>query len=820
MKNLKISMKMFIGFGCLILISVILGGMAVVNMTTIKTQSVMLADEYVPEVEVAVNLRGASNRTMYAMRGYGLTEDERYYGQVKTELGNVETALIAAEELERNSPNLKALKGQLSIASRAVDTYKNLVQETVEINSRLADERSTMDAAAGSYMQSCANFLKAQNERMHSEILSKRTNIARLKKITLVNDIIDAGNNARIGNFKAQATRNPKALDKVLNEFESQFSLFDELRSFTKLEADLREIDETQEAASEYANAIKAFLSNWYDRDDLGTKRDIAGKEVIAACVATADAGMENTQRIADGAASALGRSSNIMIIGLLMALAIGITLAVLLSKAISVPIQAITKIAEKLSLGDVNQSIDLNQKDEIGQLADSFRAMINSQKEKAQGAEHIASGNLSTTINVASKDDVLGNAMTNMITNLKMMNEEIDSLTREALNGNLKNRGDAGRHQGDYGKMIEGLNNLLDAVIEPINEAMDVMSKAADKVLTARVDGDYKGQLKDFKENINSALGSLDDALNQVQLSAEQIGSASNQIASGSQSLAEGTNEQSSTLEEVSSSLEEMSSMTQQNAQNAAQATILSGEASTAANSGNESMKTMIGAIDKIKVSADETAKIVKTIDEIAFQTNLLALNAAVEAARAGDAGKGFAVVAEEVRNLAQRSAEAAKNTAELISESVQNAEGGVKISQEVGSQLTTIVESIGKTTNLVSEIDAASKEQAQGIEQVNTAVAEMNKVTQQNAANSEESASASEELNSQAEELNAMISEFTLSTSQRQSVASAPKRKRAVPMGAKNLAQKAVASKNGNGKHKKVEVAIPLDDDDFGDF
>ena len=334
----------------------------------------------------------------------------------------------------------------------------------------------------------------------------------------------------------------------------------------------------------------------------------------------------------------------------------------------------------------------------------------------------------------------------------------------------------------------IDAMMKETDHVVETVAK---VMRAAANKDLTQQIAEEFTENFAELKKNVNKTLQVLDVAMGQVGSAVEQVSSASNQIASGSQSLAEGTNEQSSTLEEVSSSLEEMSSMTQQNAQNAAQATVLSGEASTAANSGNESMKTMIGAIDKIKLSADETAKIVKTIDEIAFQTNLLALNAAVEAARAGDAGKGFAVVAEEVRNLAQRSAEAAKNTAELINESVQNAEGGVKISQEVGSQLTTIVESIGKTTNLVSEIDAASKEQAQGIEQVNTAVAEMNKVTQQNAANSEESASASEELNSQAEELNAMIREFTLSNIQHQPAANAPRQKKAARLGSNNFAQ-----------------------------
>ena len=242
----------------------------------------------------------------------------------------------------------------------------------------------------------------------------------------------------------------------------------------------------------------------------------------------------------------------------------------------------------------------------------------------------------------------------------------------------------------------------------------------------------------------------------------AEQVASASGQVSSASQSLAEGATEQAAGLEETSSSLEEMSSMTKQNADSAQQANTLASEASKAANNGGEAMGRMSTAIADIQKSADETAKIIKVIDEIAFQTNLLALNAAVEAARAGEAGKGFAVVAEEVRNLAMRSAEAAKNTSSLIEESVKKSNNGVDIAGEVSKVLDEIVSSVGKTTDLAGEIAAASQEQSQGIDQVNTAVSQMDKVTQQNAANAEESASASEELSAQAESMNQAVQEL----------------------------------------------------------
>jgi methyl-accepting chemotaxis protein len=240
------------------------------------------------------------------------------------------------------------------------------------------------------------------------------------------------------------------------------------------------------------------------------------------------------------------------------------------------------------------------------------------------------------------------------------------------------------------------------------------------------------------------------------------QVASASEQLSSSSQQLSEGATEQASSLEEVSSSLEEMASMTKNNADNAREANGVAQDAGDASQASEMAMNKMSDAIEKIKTSSDETAKIIKTIDEIAMQTNLLALNAAVEAARAGEAGRGFAVVAEEVRNLAQRSAEAARNTAALIEEAQKNAENGVTAATEVKSTSGLIKDAVARVAQLIAEVSAASQEQSQGIEQINTAVAEMDKVTQSNAANAEESASASEELSSQAQQLNAMVAQL----------------------------------------------------------
>lgn len=384
-----------------------------------------------------------------------------------------------------------------------------------------------------------------------------------------------------------------------------------------------------------------------------------------------------------------------------------------------------LTQSAEAVAHGDLNVTFDLTVEDEIGRVSRAFGAIIDSLRR--------VTGELGSAIESAKAGDY-------QVT-----------LNKQSLNG-------------VYGDLVSGMQETFDAASKPIAEAVDVLGKIAKRDLCVSMRGSYAGSFNSMKQSMNEVVDALNECLSQVSLGADQVSSASGEIANGSQSLAHGASQQASALAEISASLDAMSASTKRNADNASIGRTLAEQSQASAKKGADAMVRMATSIVKIKESADATAKIVKTIDDIAFQTNLLALNAAVEAARAGDAGKGFAVVAEEVRNLAQRSADAAKTTANLIGESVKNSEGGVRITSEMSEIFTEINNGSSQVSELIREIATASKQQSSGIEQVNNALVHLDKLTQETAANSEESASASEELNAQASSLAIAVSEFNL--------------------------------------------------------
>lgn len=338
----------------------------------------------------------------------------------------------------------------------------------------------------------------------------------------------------------------------------------------------------------------------------------------------------------------------------------------------------------------------------------------------------------------------------------------EIERLAGEARIGKLDGRANSSKVHGRYATLLQGVEGLVDAIASPLREARKVLEAIADRDLEVRMNGKYAGEFEVMQTALNRAGSQLSETIGNVRAAAREVDNAAEQVASGSQSLAVGASSQAASAEEIGAALVELTSVAQRTASNASEVRAMAGEAQTSVHAGAASMRALGEDMQRIKESAGATQRIVKTIDAIAFQTNLLALNAAVEAARAGDAGRGFAVVAEEVRALAIRSAEAAKQTAELIEEEIRNVAAGVARETDVRAQLDATRENVERMGVVIEEITQAADQQARGISDISKGVSHMNDITQQAAANAEEGAAASEELLGQAAHLAEAVSGF----------------------------------------------------------
>ncbi|MFI3158427.1 MAG: methyl-accepting chemotaxis protein [Methylococcaceae bacterium] len=414
--------------------------------------------------------------------------------------------------------------------------------------------------------------------------------------------------------------------------------------------------------------------------------------------------------------------------------------------------------------IGAFEVIIDQTEIKKAQRVANKIAGYQEKEAAKVQSAlAKISQGDLEVRVEVAESDQdtqkahetfaVIGDATNKVIESVRNLVTDTDLLYAAAVAGRLEIRADLSKHQGDYRKVVEGVNNILDSIILPVSEVVAVLAEMEKGDFTRTVNGGYKGQLNDFKNTVNNTIAKLSQVINEVNGAAANIASASEEVASTAQSLSQATTEQAAGVEETSASIEQMSASISQNNENAkvtdGMATQVSSEAVQGGAAVKETAKAMKSIAGKIGI-----------IDDIAYQTNLLALNAAIEAARAGEHGRGFAVVAAEVRKLAERSQIAAQEIGELAASSVEMAESAGKL-------LDTIVPSIKLTSDLVQEISAASEEQSAGAGQINSAMDQLNQITQQNAGSAEELASTSEEMSGQAEQLLELMAFFTVSNS-----------------------------------------------------
>ena len=516
------------------------------------------------------------------------------------------------------------------------------------------------------------------------------------------------------------------------------------------------------------------------------------------------------------------------LVIGVLFAVILGFFISSIISK----PLQKTVYMLQEIGKGHLNERLNINLKDEIGVMAAAMNNFADDLQNKVVGSmKRIANGDFNFNITAADDKDEIIPALNTTVKTLNDLKSETDSMTQWAIDGQLDKKGDVNKFNGGYKTIVEGFNNTVYEIVSKLRETEKVMEVLSTGDLTARMEGDYRGNYARLQSYVNNLGSSLENIVKEVTDSVAATASASSQISSSTEEMAAGAEEQSQQATEIAGAVEEMTKTIIETTRNAGEATDAAKNSGEIAKEGgkvvNETIEGMnkiaevvqrsASTVHKLGQSSEQIGEIIQVIDDIADQTNLLALNAAIEAARAGEQGRGFAVVADEVRKLAERTTKATKEIAAMIKEIQKDTVGAVtsmeegtaevergkKLADKAGHSLVQIISGAEKVADIVSQVAAASEEQSSASEQISKNIEAISSVTQQSAAGIQEVARAAEDLNRLTSNLESLISKFKITSVSNAGVNSD---NRSVSYGRKEEVGNTFVKKNGTFAHKHI--------------
>ncbi len=787
LRNLKVGVKMMLGFAIVLGLAITLGVVSIVNMTNVGAVSTELAQEAAPMVKWGNEVERWSLLTMYANRGYGFTGNEKFYQQGQENIQKVEEALVECFNLAERE-GIDQLKADATECQAKLELYGQLVDQTRQTNQQLEQIRGQMDLAAGQYMSNCADFLAGQNKKMHEDVAERQ------KKITLVADIQKLGNETRVTNFKAQALKDPQMLQQAIDGLDKAFEHTAELRTVTQDDEDIARIDATEAAAKGYKQAMVNFLAEFSKEDSDTAKLDAlrGSMDQFAAQYMTA------CGEFLDGQNAKLTHEVNerlakIDLVTQIIQLGNDARVKNFQSQAMRDPqamregLALFPKMNEKFTdLRKITyQKADLDRIDNTEQAAGGYSTAMSSFLD-----EWIALQELGTRRNDAG-EVVLELAQ-------KTAKSGVDT-TQTSANNAVSELNSASFIMVVGLAIVVALGVGIAFVItrgltKPINNIVDRIKDIAqgEGDLTQRVDASSRDEIGELGRWFNTFVQKVHDIIAEVAGSAGDVASAATEIAASSEEMAQGMRQQTEQATQVSAAVEQMSATVVEVARKSADAADTSNRAGQQATEGGQVVQETVDAINTISGVVNESAdaigelgklgeqigQVVGVINDIADQTNLLALNAAIEAARAGEHGRGFAVVADEVRKLAERTTTATEEVAESIraiqdgtSGAVQRMQTGtervsqgVELAQKAGNSLQEIVGGSRSVAEMIQSIAAAAEQQSASAEQISRNVENITAVTKQSTEGAEQAAAAAAQLSAKSEQLQRLVGQFKL--------------------------------------------------------